>query len=39
MNGFHSRPSRRRRFAPFENIQLDLGHYKTEIGEPNHIGV
>jgi hypothetical protein len=32
-------PARRRRFAPFDNIQLQFEHHKTEISRSGHIGV
>jgi hypothetical protein len=32
-------PRRRRRFAPFENIQLRFQHYKAEISSPGHMRV
>jgi hypothetical protein len=32
-------PARRRRFAPFENIQLQFEHHKVEISSPGHMRV
>jgi hypothetical protein len=32
-------PARRRRFAPFENIQLQFEHYKVESSSPGHMRV